>query len=543
MLKRSLMILLLISLILSVSACSQNKTDIIKERGEDPAFEKYEVPTTLNIVMGVDPNYKSYTGETPANNPWIKTIKAKLNVNIHIDWFATHENMDQRIDLAISSNVLPDAMVVSPYQFNQMVEADELEDLTKAYEEYASPIMKRIIEGTNAGLKEDVMINGKMLALPSANPEDFSMMWIRKDWLDRLGLAPPSTMKELESVAKAFVEQDPDGNGQKDTIGIAAGTSLYDEYNAGPGSFNLNPIFSAYDSYPGFWLKGKNGMPVYGSIQPETRTALAALRELYVKGLIDREMGIRETEAEVVIEGKAGIFFAPSFGGDWPIPEALKNNPRANWQAYALPLDIEGKFNVKIFRPTQSYIVVRKGYEHPEAIIKIANLTLRDREKYGDVFQPLQNMLVPRDEVAFSVRAIQDVMAGRQEAGNFQGKEEYPMLASDLETIYNVKRPPYDNTDIQYWNLRDGNFRRAYSLLVGGKNLYDPNLNKVYSIYNEGRNSFAKQWKYLADEEMDVFTQIIMGVVPLETFDQWVQNWKLQGGEQITDGIAKAISP
>lgn len=33
MLKRSLMILLLISLILSVSACSQNKTDIIKERG------------------------------------------------------------------------------------------------------------------------------------------------------------------------------------------------------------------------------------------------------------------------------------------------------------------------------------------------------------------------------------------------------------------------------------------------------------------------------------------------------------------------------
>lgn len=235
-------------------------------------------------------------------------------MDIHIDWFATHENMDQRIDLAISSNVLPDAMVVSPYQFNQMVEADELEDLTKAYEEYASPIMKRIIEGTNAGLKEDVMINGKMLALPSANPEDFSMMWIRKDWLDRLGLAPPSTMKELESVAKAFVEQDPDGNGQKDTIGIAAGTSLYDEYNAGPGSFNLNPIFSAYDSYPGFWLKGKNGMPVYGSIQPETRTALAALRELYAKGLIDREMGIRETEAEVVIEGKAGIFFAPSFG-------------------------------------------------------------------------------------------------------------------------------------------------------------------------------------------------------------------------------------
>ncbi|WP_081390325.1 extracellular solute-binding protein [Paenibacillus odorifer] len=541
MLKKRLKLLVSILLILSVSACSQGKHDKVQEE-ELPAFKKYDVPTELNIVMGVDPNYKSYTGETPANNPWIQTIKDKLNVNIQIDWFATHENMDQRIDLAISSNMLPDAMVVSTYQFNQMVEADELEDLAEAYEQYASPVMKRIMEGANAGVKEDVTINGKMLALPSVNPEDFSMMWIRQDWLDRLGLAPPSNMEELKSVTKMFVEGDPDGNGQKDTIGIAAGSSLYDSFNAGPGSFNLNPIFSAYDSYPGFWLKGKNGKPVYGSIQPETRIALAALRELYAKGLIDREMGIRETEAEVVIEGKAGIFFAPSFGGDWPIPEALKNNPRANWQAYALPLNAGGKFNVKMFRPTQSFIVVRKGYEHPEAVIKIANLTLRDRGEYGDIFQPLQNMLVPRDEISFSVRALQDVLAGKREAGNFKGKTEYPMLANDLEVINNIKRPPYDNTNIEYWNIRDGNFRRAYSLLVGGKNLYDPNLNKVYGIYNECRNSFAKQWKYLADEEMDVFTQIIMGVAPLEKFDQWVQNWKLQGGEQMTGEVAEAIS-
>lgn len=39
------------------------------------------------------------------------------------------------------------------------------------------------------------------------------MMFIRQDWLDNLNLEIPTTMEELKAVAKAFTEQDPDGNG------------------------------------------------------------------------------------------------------------------------------------------------------------------------------------------------------------------------------------------------------------------------------------------------------------------------------------------
>lgn len=45
-------------------------------------------------------------------------------------------------------------------------------------------------------------------------------MWIRQDWLDNLGLEVPRTWDELAAVAEAFVTQDPDGNGEDDTIGI-----------------------------------------------------------------------------------------------------------------------------------------------------------------------------------------------------------------------------------------------------------------------------------------------------------------------------------
>ena len=544
MLKKSTMIFIAALLIL-VSACSKSSlpdSGSMTENDEHLPFGKYKQSVTLGVGMGVDPNFKTYTGETPSNNPWIKAIKDTLNVNIQIDWMVTNQNMEQKMDLAITSNTLPDAMVVSQFQFNQMVKADELADLTEVYQKYASPVMKSIIDSTNGAAKETVTFNGKMLALPSVYAEDISMMWIRKDWLNRLGLPLPSTMDELEQTVKAIVEKDPDGNGRADTVGIATGISLYDDFHAGPESFNLNPIFSAYNAYPGFWLKGSNGKPVYGSIQPEMKAALAKLRDLYGKGLIDQEMGIRESAAEAVIDGKAGIFFAPFSAGYWPVPEALKNNPRANWQAYALPLDANGKFNAKVFKPTKSFVVVRKGYEHPEAVIKAANLILRDEYKYGIDFQPLRNTLSPRDEISISVKALNDVLTGIRKPEDFAGKVEYSLLNNDLNTINNTKLAPYDNLDIEYWDTRDNNFKRAYSLMVGGRNLLDPNLNKVKSVYYSHTDTMETEWRHLLDSEMDLFTQIIMGVAPLEAFDQWANDWKRQGGDQITKEVAKAIN-
>lgn len=543
MLNKSIIISIAVLLLL-VAICGRSTlfdSDSAKERNEPLSFGKFKQPVALRVGMGVDPSFKTYTGETPANNPWVGAIKDELNVDIKIAWIVTNQNMDQKMDLAITSNTLPDAMVVSPFQLKQMIRADELADLTEVYRDYASPVMKRIIEGAGGEAFREAVVDGKLLALPSVDAEDISMMWIRKDWLDRLGLKPPATMDELERTAKAFVEQDPDGNGRADTIGIAAGSSLYDDFQDGPGNFNLNPIFSAYNAYPGFWLKDGDGKSVYGSIQPEVKAALAKLRDLYANGWIDQEMGIRESAAEVVINGKAGIFFAPSTGGYWPVPEALKNNPRANWQAYALPLGADGKFNAKVFKRTQSYIVVRKGYEHPEAAIQVANLILRDEYKYGTEFQPLRNPFAPRHEISFSSKAISDVLAGTRKTEDFADTDEYTLLANDLASIRDTKLPPYDNTDIPYWNSRDKNFKRAYSLLVGGRNLLDPKLYRVPSLYNAFTPTMETEWKHLMDAENDVFTQIMMGIVPLEAFDRWVIAWKEQGGEQITAEVTEQI--
>ena len=94
---------------------------------------------------------------------------------------------------------------------------------------------------------------------PSMMVGEMNEMWIRQDWLDKLGLEVPRTWDEMAAVAEAFVTQDPDGNGEADTIGIL-GPGNSDHMNAtGANQFGLDPLFSSFQSYPQYWLQDEDG--------------------------------------------------------------------------------------------------------------------------------------------------------------------------------------------------------------------------------------------------------------------------------------------
>lgn len=64
-----------------------------------------------------------------------------------------------------------------------------------------------------------LVVGGKVLGLPATGHP--LALYLRSDWLGRLGLKPPSTWEELAQVAEAFTKKDPDGNGRADTYGLA----------------------------------------------------------------------------------------------------------------------------------------------------------------------------------------------------------------------------------------------------------------------------------------------------------------------------------
>lgn len=75
----------------------------------------------------------------------------------------------------------------------------------------------------------------------------------------------------------------------------------------------MNLIFASFGAYPGRWLTDAEGMPVYGSVQPNVKDALGMLADWYQEGVLDRDFLIRTQDdiAELIAQGRCGIFFAP----------------------------------------------------------------------------------------------------------------------------------------------------------------------------------------------------------------------------------------
>ena len=118
------------------------------------------------------------------------------------------------------------------------------------------------------------------------NQSPMAMFW-RKDWLDKLGLEVPETLEEYEEVLTAFVEQDPDGNGKKDTAGAAERI-----FGAVFGAFGLRCI-TGVGTGSGFTVEemqlGEDNVPFFPYIRPEAKEALTVLHDWYEKGIIDKE--------------------------------------------------------------------------------------------------------------------------------------------------------------------------------------------------------------------------------------------------------------
>lgn len=128
----------------------------------------------------------------------------------------------------------------------------------------------------------------------------------RKDWLENLGMDYPETIDELYEMARAFTEDDPDGNGQDDTVGMVAA-----------GTWNLQDIFYAFDAP----LNGFGGDPITWDeneqafvdsfLKPEAAEALAFIAELYQNGYLDQETFTNNSSAmrEKLWSGKYGSTF------------------------------------------------------------------------------------------------------------------------------------------------------------------------------------------------------------------------------------------
>lgn len=536
----------------SAAQAEAKENQPVDESGDPSAFGKYEDPVTVEVVQSINPSLPLPEGDSTTDNFYTRYIKENMNIDIKVKWQASSSDYSQKLNLAIASNDLPDILVVGESEFKKLIKSDLIEDLTPYYEKYASDTIKDNIDKTDGKAIANASVDGKMYGLPNvqAEADGYNLMWIRQDWLDELGLEAPETVEDLENVAKAFVDNNMGGDNTIGILGPTVNSRLYNDFISSSNNMNnLDGIFQAYKSWPGFWVEDEDGNAVYGSITDETKTALGELQKMYKDGILDQELGVRKDADEAWKSGKAGILFSPWWLG-YNVKDCLANDPDAEWKAYAAPLADDGKWYAKLGGVGGSYCVVRKGYEHPEAAILLNNFLRRDEGKFAQEttldagFYPGRVVITPVDECAYSVEQLRKKMNG-EEADDYD-PVNYKIMDTDLASLDTCFKNGHDDLSIQNWNIDDTNFGRLYSLLMGTGAQVDAEesgeLERTYSLIYSQTATMEKKWANLKKKEDEVFLKIIIGEADLDSFDSFVEEWKAEGGDEITKEVQESVN-
>ncbi len=162
-------------------------------------------------------------------------------------------------------------------------------------------------------------IDGEVMAIPRYSATDPVPLGaaIRADWLKAVGIDKvPETLEELEAAFVAFRENDPDGNGQKDTYALTAAGG---ENGTAVTRYLFPSIFAAYNVNPYIWQVNGAGELQFGFTTEAFKEALKTLRRWYEMELIDPEFVTdlhRNSGADVTLKfatGRTGYMDNVSF--------------------------------------------------------------------------------------------------------------------------------------------------------------------------------------------------------------------------------------
>ncbi|MGN7456262.1 extracellular solute-binding protein [Paenibacillus pasadenensis] len=551
---------------LSLTACSSsNSTNTDAQApaessgpalsGDDLAFYRFPEPVDVHIGMPVDPTDKTLpAGDSVSNNQYTRYLKEKYNINVIVDWTAaTGNDFKQKVSLTIASGKLPDGMVVDDRSFmTKAASSGLLYDITDLFQQYQSTQVKDIMESTGGRAMDNASYKGRMVSLPNitVDTDGVHLLWIRKDWLDKLGLPVPKTLADIEKTAQAF----KDGKlGGANTIGIAGPSKNTFPYATFLTSSNnlggFDPLFGAKDAYPGYWLDNGDGSVTYGTLTEQTKETLATLADWYKKGLIDPEAGTRDNVGDPINANQTGIFFGPWWSGGYGNGDSFKNDPTANWQAYPVYTD-DGKWNAHMKTTGSTYTLISKNAKPDvvKAILIMNNALVRDEATFdlsvAVGWYPLRNVMAAANETEYEYAELLKVLKGETQAEDYNVPNSlYKLMYADAKKVKDVIKPPYDELNVSNFNTANfGDFQRLYSLLIGDRPFSTvPIDKKVFSVTYNQTPTMETKWANLKKLEDETVLKIILGQAPIDSFDKFVKDWKAQGGDEITAEVAELL--
>lgn len=522
------------------------------KESQDEDFDpmaKYEEPVTITTVVGLDDLMQQLMAvkeDVQTDNSWYKGYERDLGIKVENVWSVPGAQYQEKLNASISADDLPDVFNVNQEQLKTLVDNGMVYEMSELFDKYATDFTKQMMEEDEYTALEQCKVNGGLYALPNVggNHDNVPIMWVRKDWMDKLNKKAPTTLEELEDMALAFAKEDPDGNGKDDTYGIALVNKLYNDGLS--GMTGIMEIFGAHNG----WVD-VDGKAEFGLIQPEIKTTLERMNKWYEEGILDKEFVAKDSSkvSEDIVAGKVGITFGTHGNAFWPFPDAKKLNPEADWKPFAIPSATGELPKVMVGSSAVQYFAVSSKCEHPEAIMKMYNYFYQKdcalSPDYDETYH-ITGDATEHPDWAFNWAVLrtcyprQNLYIHEGVTACLEGDEsekDNPWVSGNLEQVQGYVDDPEGNAQwysTYIWSGPEGAFSVVQS--------YEQNNQRIMNQYILGNTDSMAMYNVTLEQLiMENYTKMITGESDSSAFEEFVEQWKNLGGDQITQDVNEIL--
>ena len=340
---------------LTVSACGGDE--------EQASLDRIKV---MSLLFGTAPDPK---GELH------QAIEKLIGKKLDVSW-VPNADYDNKLNVTLASNTIPDVMVADEKgpSFVRAAEAGAFWDLTGKLDKYPN------LKATDERTARNSSINGKIYGIYRIRPALRSAVVIRKDWLAKVGLPLPETVDDLQRVAKAFTDQDPDGNGKKDTYGL-----IIPKW---PGNYASSSPYDTIETWfgaPNGW-GDRGGKLVPGFDTEEFHKANQWLKQWIDQGLVNRDFATLDSANwnDPFVQGKGGIIIDVNVRGT-DLSTLFKQKDPKSFDKVAMVGNLKRSDGQKFSLPFTGY----------NRVLAISKQRIRTEEQLGDVLQALDKLQSP----------------------------------------------------------------------------------------------------------------------------------------------------
>ena len=445
---------------------------------------------------------KLHTPEVP-DEKVLKLVEETANVELDIEWVPDN-TYDEKLNTAFATGTLPQVVSVGFEhldQFREAIEDDQFWEIGPYIDDYEN------LSNLKETIVENSMIDGKLYGIYQGRPLSRQGIVYRKDWADNLGLSAPTTTEELFEMARAFTEDDPDGNGEDDTIGVTdRGDLIY-------GAFKTA---SSWFGTPNNWGE-KDGELLPEFMFPEYVETMNFMKDLRDNGYINQDFPItsKEDSAAMIKNGTAGM----KIGGMADVGSLYNDakeiepdiefdvhnrieGPNGEFQTWAIP-GFGGMFLFpKSATETEEELKDILAFYNEMMGEEVANLIYWGEEgEHYTVEEGKAKITDDQEKFDREVKPYLSLEVGEPESnGRYEGFETYePKIKSEELFI--------DNNDFL---------------------IHDPTITMV-------SDTFIKDGERLQEIINDATFNYILGEIDEESFHKEVEKWQDQGGDKMIE--------